>query len=281
MSNVYYIDNLMWMWDEIPKGIENVTKYFISDIMPSKDNFDRIGKNIKNPVFIGPLRDITINTNDSPSNQLLINIGGASSFLLDEKIVSSFYNSIINNILTAELIDSFDKIIICGGSPVLKGISIKENDKIDIKTLSHNEYLKVLGDSSHCIMAPGLGNFIETIGQQKNIMFLPPINYSQLLQIAYYRKLKLGLVSINWNDFSFYKKIDLYMPEDDGVNRVLENVDCYLKSDNRDYINAIVKKFLKREQKDYYQMREKYIKSFDDDGAKKIVDYIISDLKIK
>ena len=49
IKNTYYVDNLMWMWDKIPDGLLTVKKYFISEIIPSKENFNKIGKKIVNP----------------------------------------------------------------------------------------------------------------------------------------------------------------------------------------------------------------------------------------
>ena len=58
LKNVYFIDNLVWMWDQITPGLGNVDGYFISETFSSKENFKKIGMNVKNPIFIGPLREI-------------------------------------------------------------------------------------------------------------------------------------------------------------------------------------------------------------------------------
>ena len=80
IKNTYYVDNLMWMWDKIPDGLLTVKKYFISEIIPSKENFNKIGKKILNPIFVGPVRKIEVKKY-STKNQIIINLGGAESFL--------------------------------------------------------------------------------------------------------------------------------------------------------------------------------------------------------
>lgn len=277
IKNTYYLDNLMWMWDKIPSGLNDVRKYFISEIISCKKNFKRIGREIKNPVFVGPIREI--NTKKSlVKKQVIINIGGAESFLLNHSLIVKFYNKIINDILATDKIKEFESIIICGGSGVLKKIKIEHEIKnIKICTLSHEDYLKEMDVSSHCILASGLGNFIETIGKDKNIMYLPAINYSQLLQIEYYEKDNFGFDILNWPMFDFYKEIPEYLEEEQGVEMVVENIEAYLKKDYRDLVINTVDKFLTFSQKGFFAKRNNYIRKFDKDASRVIAKTIYED----
>ena len=92
IKNTYYVDNLMWMWDKIPDGLLTVKKYFTK-------------------------------------NQIIINLGGAESFLLEHSLIVDFYNKLLNEILSTELVNSFDSIIICGGSGVINSIKLKKSSK--------------------------------------------------------------------------------------------------------------------------------------------------------
>ena len=58
VKKVYYLDNLMWMWNKLDDTLKTVDKFFISEIIPCRENVRLIGKNIKNPVFVGPIRDM-------------------------------------------------------------------------------------------------------------------------------------------------------------------------------------------------------------------------------
>lgn len=275
IKNTYYVDNLVWMWDEIPKELGKVKKFFISETFPCRENFERIGKIINNPVFIGPVRDLNKKRSNKNKNQLVINIGGASSFLFEQSIVNRFYNKIINDILSTNEIDKFDSIVICGGSEVIDNLVLeKESDKITIKTLSNDEYIKIMRESSHCIMSSGLGNFIETLNQDKNIMYLPAINYSQLLQLQYYDKMNFGFEILNWNNFQFYKKIPMYLDEASGVNMVIDNVNKFNDGNFREYINFFTKLYLKRTQEKYFKTRNLFFNRFDKKAAKVIADTI-------
>lgn len=283
MKNVYYIDNLMWMWDQIEDGIENLRGYIISEILPCRENFERIGKKIKNPVFVGPLREINVITQDKTTeNKLIINIGGAEAFIIDTSIVISFYNKLINEILNNKsLSERFDKIIVCGGSGVINNININNtNNKIIVKTLSNEEYLKELDTCSHLIMASGLGNFVESIWRNKNIMYLPPVNYSQLLQLNYYKEMDMGFELLNWSDFNFYKEIPTLLNENDGVNQVIDNVKKYIELDANDTtVKNSVEHFLENNQTNYFEKRISLTNMFSKNASKKVADLIYNQNK--
>lgn len=282
LKNVYYMDNLMWMWDKIEPGIENLKGYIISETIPSRENFNRIGKKIKNPIFVGPIREININSGKlKKENKLIINIGGAEAFIIDSEIVKSFYNKIINEILSVQaLVDKFDKIIICGGSGVINNLNIKNrNEKIITKTLSNEEYLKELDTCSHVIMASGLGNFVESIWRNKDILYLPPINYSQLLQLDYYKKMNLGFKLVNWDRFDFFTTIPSLLNEETGVKMVLENVKKYLEQDDdKTLINEVIN-FIIESQESNYKKRIEYTNNLEKEASKKIAKLIYDENK--
>lgn len=279
LQNTYYVDNLMWMWDKIPEGLLKVKKYFISDIIPCKDNFERIGAKIQSPYFVGPIRQIEVKK-CVEENQLIINIGGAESFLLDRDLIIKFYNKILNEILTEDVIKSFNSIIICGGSGVINNITIEsKNEKIRKCTLSHEEYLMEMEKSSYCILASGLGNFIETVGKEKNIMYLPAINYSQLQQLEYYQSQNFGFKIINWSDFDFYNEIPKFLDEETGVNLVVSNIKKYVNGNYTTIIRKKVKEFFNENQKEYFVIREDYINQFPKDASKKIAKIIYDENK--
>ncbi len=279
LVNTYYLDNLMWMWDKIPEELNEVKKYFISEIIPCQENYKRIGNKIKNPVFVGPIRKVETKK-CKPLNQLMISIGGAESFLLDHSLIINFYNNLINDILNTKSINQFSSIIICGGSGVINNLKIENKSPIIKKcTLSNEDYLKEMEKSKYCIMASGLGNFIESIGKDKNIMYLPAINYSQLQQLDYYKEQKFGFKILNWSDFDFYKNIPKYLDEETGVNLVVSNIKEYLSGDYRKFVNKMVDEFFNEDQNQFYSIRNDYVEHFEKDASKKIANIIYEENK--
>lgn len=275
-QNVYFIDNLVWMWDKITPGLESVDGYFISETFNSKDNFSKIGNGVKNPIFIGPLRDVD-KTHYKSKNMLLINFGGAESFMFDKQIIVKFYKKILKELLTEQVIIKFDKIYVCGGSGVIESLKPlqKEYGNVLIKTQSNNNYLNILHECSHIIMSSGLGNFLESVGIAKSIMYIPPVNYSQLLQLEEYKKLNLGFDIINWDSYSFYKKIPNQLDEETGVNMVIDNVKNYL-TDNSLMLSKSVNEFIKnKNQQKFFNARDAYISKFSNKASQIITKTIL------
>ena len=280
IKNVYYVDNLVWMWDKIPEQLGMVKKFFISQTFPCQENFKRIGSVIKNPVFVSSVRDLNSKKANKIKNQLLINIGGASSFLLQQSVINKFYNKIINDILGTPEAKRFNSIIVCGGSKVINNLNLEvKSKKIKVKTLANKEYLKIMNESSHCIMSSGLGNFIETLNKDKNIMYLPAINYSQLLQLQYYEKMNLGFKILNWNNFNFYHEIPQYLDEVQGVNLVVENVSKFNNGNYQKIVIDSFRDFLSESQEKSFKKRNDLFASYDKNAARIIASTIYDENK--
>lgn len=280
IKKVYYIDNLVWMWDTIDSRLNNVSKFFISETIPCRKNFARIGKNIKNPIFVGPIRELNENNTSLTEKKVIINIGGAGSYLLDKNLIIEFYNCLINTILeTTDFVNSFDKIIICGGSNVISNLNIKcKSSKIILRTLSNQEYLKELETASHCILASGLGNYIETLSKDKNILYLPSINYSQFLQFKYYKKLDLGFKLMNWDIFDFFEDVPELLDEEAGVNLVVNNIKKFLINPPKEKIKKEITDYLNVDQSDYYEKRKSIFNKYNKNASKIIANIIYEDL---
>ena len=280
IENIYYVDNLVWMWDMIPTELGKVKKFFISETFPCRENFNRVGNVIENPVFVGPVRDLETPIIKDKKNQLVINVGGASSFLFEQSVINEFYNKIINDILSTDEINKFNSIIICGGSKVINSLRLEEEKpNIRIATIANEEYLKIMAESTHCIMSSGLGNFIETLNKDMNIMYLPAVNYSQLLQLQYYDKMNFGFKNLNWDSFDFYKNIPMYLDEATGVDMVVENIKHFNSGNYRTLINEFIRDYLTESQEDSFVKRKTFFNSYDKNASKKIADTIYTENK--
>ena len=180
---------------------------------------------------------------------------------------------------TPKFIDFFDKIIICGGSNVISSLNIKcKSPKLIIKTLSNEDYLEELKSASHCIMASGLGNYIETLNEEKEILYLPSINYSQFLQFKYYKKLDLGFRLMNWDIFDFFSDVPELLDEETGVYLVVNNIKKFLENDYKLLIQKEITNYLNETQKEYYYKREQVFNQYPKNSSKFIANSIYNDL---
>jgi len=119
--------------------------------------------------------------------------------------------------------------------------------------------------------------FSSDLLKNKNILYLPAINYSQLLQLEYYDKEKFGFDILNWTDFDFYEKIPKFLDEETGVNMVVSNIKKYLEKDYSLLVNSKLEKFFNTNQNPYFEKRREYINKFKGNVGKEIARIIIED----
>ena len=127
-------------------------------------------------------------------------------------------------------------------------------------------------------MASGLGNYIETLGKNKEILYLPSINYSQFLQFKYYQKLNLGFRLMNWNVFDFFSDVPELLDEESGVNLVAENIKNFLKNQPKFVVQKEILEYLNSSQKNYYEKRKNIINSYKKNSSKEVANNIYEDL---
>lgn len=227
---VFYIDNLFWMWDKIPPELCKVDTYFIAQSLDVTKNIERIGNKIKNYRVVSPLRNFPPQrTHVGEKDQLIVNLGGAESFLMESDCVNTMYYTLIQLIVQAWKTSHIDRMLVCGGGKLMQYLSgCFQIDRLSFQSLANEQYLDELHESKYIMLSPGLGNFFESLTLSQEILFLPPVNYSQFWQAEFYRSLSLGYHSINWNDFSWYVPVEQYAPEEFGVRQVLKNVKLFL-----------------------------------------------------
>ena len=207
---VFYIDNLFWMWDKIPPELCKVDTYFIAQSLDVTKNIERIGNKIKNYRVVSPLRNFPPQrTHVGEKDQLIVNLGGAESFLMESDCVNTMYYTLIQLIIQAWKTSHIDRMLVCGGGKLMQYLSgCFQIDRLSFQSLANEQYLDELHESKYIMLSPGLGNFFESLTLSQEILFLPPVNYSQFWQAEFYRSLSLGYHSINWNDFSWYVPVE-------------------------------------------------------------------------
>lgn len=278
----FYIDNLFWMWASIPNELKLVEKYFITDFVGVDDNIKRLAYSENNLVKVGPLRILEDkNTSLSKKDIVLINIGGADSFLSERTIVVEFYSIVINLIVSAAKKYGYENIRVCGGSSVLNELQNKnKNSQIEFISYSHDDYKKTLAESKYVFLSPGLGNFFETLCIDQNVFMLPPINYSQFLQLEEFKKLDIGIITINWNNFEWYFPVKKFQEEKEGVNAVLKNIKCFIETkDSREILYDEIASYFKCNYWNNLEQRTLYKKRYSNNGIQAIADEIILEVR--
>lgn len=278
---VYYIDNLFWLWGSIPEELNKVSCYFIVDYFNARENINRIGQGIKKYEFVGPLRKFNVIESDRKENKILINFGGAESFLSNFELVLDFYSIALKGIFSTCREAFIEEIVVCGGNRMVESIKDRLGNESDIRyaSFSKEDYLEELRTAQYVILSPSIGNFSESLDLSIPIMMLPPINYSQFWQMEEYKKLGLGIEMKNWNDFQWYVEVERNVEESIGVDQVMENVQRFVKDEaawHELYHEA--KRYVNMNGQDYSKCRKDYQRMFCDDGIEHIARVISKEM---
>lgn len=268
IKNIYLIDNLFWMWDYLEPELKEIQKYYISNVIDCSSNIKRIAKDFNNLVTVGALRQMH-NFKKITKNDLIISLGGAESYMFAENDIDNYYLNTVKEILETKYINKFSKIYIAGGESIIRYLKKNiVNEKVEIKTYNNSEYLNILYNCSHAIMSPGLGNFNEVISTDIKCLFLLPINYSQYLQRNIYKSLNIGF---HFQENNKEKYIVKYLNEEEGVQKVIDNLKCYdfytFKDELASYFEDITNTM----------KREKFYNSIDKYGIKEVCSDILKE----
>ena len=279
-KHVLYVDNLFWMWDSLPEELNEVDAYFAAETMNLDKNIERVGRQIKRLFRVGPLREFCPVETQKLENRILINLGGAESFLEDYDIILSMYSVILKNFINA-LQNLFDgEIVVCGGNRIITELQKIPLDRTVIfKSLVNNEYLKMLKASKYLIMSPGMGNFYELMNADQKAYMLPPINYSQFLQLRAYLKEDVGISALNWDSFDWYIEVEDYLEEKEGVELVQRNSEQFLQDEeSQKIICDKMVAYVSEDSAGSYQKREAFIKKCNRNGIQEVSDIIVNKL---
>lgn len=280
-TKVFYVDNLFWMWDYLPKKLEQVNRYFILDIFDIDAQITRLRFCTDNLIRIGPLREFSYTEREQIiPGTLLINLGGGDSFLNDKKLVNSYYSILCNILIYEAQQAAISTITICGGTSLMRSLQ-KEcpSPGVQFTSFGQKEYLKVLHTSQHVILSPGLGNFFEILDVDPEIFMIPAINYSQFLQLEKFATMDLGIHSINWSDFEWYKEVKPYQEESIGVKAVLSNIKHFVQNgDSNHLIGRHVNRYLNRTYSSFLPQRSQKLMEFGSNGISVVISEIMKEI---
>ena len=201
---------------------DEVRKQPLSETMELDKNIERIGRPIKNFQKVGPLRKFKQVTSLEMNNRILINLGGAESFLEDYSTILRMYIVILRNFF-ASLNGVFDgEIVVCGGNRITSALGEMFRER--------EVQFRSFGNAKYLVMSPGLGNFYEAMSTGQKVFMLPPINYSQFLQLKKFIRDDIGIMSLNWDEFDWYVRVPDNISEDEGVSLVKKNCDLFIKN---------------------------------------------------
>ncbi len=278
---VFYVDIHFWypsnkkhrIWQEAKQCF--IERYFKSDI-----------KLPNNSIEVGPI--ISLETAKSKiKKQVLVNIGGGANRFIKPGVNSRYINivlQLLNQLKKEKIFERYD-FIIAGGEASINSIkNSKEAKEFILKSFSKNEFLETLNKSEYFFTSPGQYATFEGLYLEKKIVFLPPQNASQIIQINILEKaglIKKGLNLTNY--YSHFKSLENNsINEHELTSEVLTAIEK-LEKNNLDKLKIIahlkdqIKNTLKSS---YFQEQKKFIHILGLPGAETIANEIRFALKI-
>jgi len=218
-----YVDFLLWMHSG-PAGDHFKADLYLAENYPGTAEWARRrGQEIPSLAIIPPLVQPAVR-NPKPGT-LLVGFGGMYSRLTIPGINTNYASYVTEQLIKALTPGRFDRIVIAGPQglrpildPVLAGYP-----RITYHSFSHREFLQALGECEAFLSHPGLYAPFEAIFAGVPTCFLPPSNYTQILQLRHFRACGMADHSFSWDDLGG-DLISSDLPEPAGVEAVLREI---------------------------------------------------------
>jgi len=96
----------------------------------------------------------------------------------------------------------FDTVIFTGNKRIIDDLrGMYETSKFKFMMFSHDTFILELASSAIAMMVPGLETPLEAFSYNVPVIFLPPSNSSQYIQLDEFRKYHVAYASIHFSDY--------------------------------------------------------------------------------
>lgn len=229
---VALLDTLFWMWDQIDRRLASCRPYIIQDFVGVEEQKCRIS-GFENAPVVGPL--VPPQAAPIPAserrNWLVVSFGGVDCPLVAPD-APKYPEGVIDPICKAlDRSNPFEEVFICGGGNLAERLSkfaLPRNARVEC--LPHCEHIEKLRRCRAAVLSPGLTSFFEVLRAGTPAFFLPPQNYSQVLQLRTYREMGVAPFSLSWDDLGLGKDLGPYWPEAPAVAQVRECLGAFTRS---------------------------------------------------
>lgn len=200
---VIWLDILFWWWDEIPDYLYTVNLYIKQNSIKDDRNKNRFLNKIKNIIEVGPIIDLSIIKDVKPKNQVMVAYGGMEAEGWYKVGSDTSYPYTMTELLVKAVdFGRFDRVIFTGNERIIDDLRSKyETSKFKFMMFSHDTFIRELASSVIAIMVPGLETPLEAFSYNVPVIFLPPSNSSQYIQLDEFRKYHVAHASIHFSDY--------------------------------------------------------------------------------
>jgi hypothetical protein len=231
---VAYVDVLFWVWPSaVEEHLRNADMYFIENDFESADKLNRMKEVIRNPFLVGPIIDTSFSSTMNKGNELLISYGGVDSPATRSGLDTQYHITMTQLLLEAlESGNPFSRVWVAAGERAVDGLKRQFSaTAVQFVSLSHEDFLRRLSVSRCLLTQPGLSTPLESFAYGTPTFFLPPMNYSQVLQLRRFEAEGVAPYNLSWDSLDPEYLIPEDLPEAEGVAEVLARI-SKLKNDN-------------------------------------------------
>jgi hypothetical protein len=252
-QRVAVIDTLFWMWDQIPPSLLDIDLYIVQCFTGIEPQLKRLGKP-RNYFCVGPLVD----SQEPPltpaqrKNRIHVSLGGCDCAMVSpaEDPYPPFILEVLAEACAEALPRECDVVISCG-----ERIASQLNPQYPrflVRTLSNREYLETLRSARGILLSPGLTGTMEAFAAQTPVFFLPPQNYSQVLQLETFRQARVAPCGYTWADTYGDFNLPAFLPEEKAVRAVRAVINhAASDADVRGALKQQLIRFFNREIRDF------------------------------
>jgi hypothetical protein len=219
-----YLDFLLWMHHGPAPDYFEADLYLAENYPGTTEWIERYGGGVRNLLLIPPLVAEGSERRPIPGS-LLIGLGGLYSRMTTPGTNTNYAPLVLKQVLDALPAGRFSRVLIAGPSGIADTVraTIGNRRGVEYASLSHEQFLGALAESEVFVSHPGLYGAFEGMLTGVPTAFLPPSNYTQILQLRNYRTRGIAPFSFSWEDAGL-DGIPGDLPEADGIRAVLRLV---------------------------------------------------------
>ena len=211
-----FIDPLFWMWDSIPPIVGKCARYLALDIPGVQNKIEMCEEN--NLVMIPQVAEVRTHNspNDIKSRRIIFNLGGLISPLgANMKLAAAMCEDLI---CAVERSDSFDFLDIRTSIQATAELNamIRYNQNVTISFADQTTFQAEVASSDLLITVPGMSIVFECLISPMPTLFVLPLNYSQHLQMIFYRDMFNNIHEVGWKHLG-RNNLPFGLPEEDAV----------------------------------------------------------------
>ncbi len=230
---VAYVDVLFWAWPSTSEPhIRDVDLYFVEDHFGASARLASPAYSPRNAVLVGPIIDLDVAPAPSVSPQRLLVSFGGIDFPGTRK---AEYPGIVMQLLAGALSASpaFPEVLVAGGSRAMGELQLAYPlERVIYESCSHDRFLASLAGSRLLLTQPGIATPLEAFAYGVPTVFMPPMNYTQVLQLRHFRAAGVAPYAVDWECLDPDWAIPTALGEAEGVAEVLARVER-LRTDRR------------------------------------------------